>query len=233
MSRFGFFCVCFAAAACLAAAREGDVLTKTNFLTSDEGWILTGTGWNSEGVQRERDRLVVEDDRSNPGKTWKFRSPPAFLGGDKSLAYNGWLSFELGHFEYESLMQSLISSYDVILVCKNKNQNLGLKGVFVDDGATSHTYHVRLEESFSPQNSTASWQRVKTGLQAAQRDMVSCLQSLQAIEIRGSFFKGFEATWIRDIMIREGQVDKAGSPEWTNALSASLSLLIVTWNAVT
>lgn len=69
-------------------------------------------------MQHEADRVVIEDDRFNPGKTWYIESPSDFLGGDKSLAYNGWLTFELGHFEYESMMEPLISDYDIILVRK-------------------------------------------------------------------------------------------------------------------
>lgn len=104
-------------------------------------------------------------------------------------------------------------------MCKKKNQNLGIKGIFIDDGATAHTYQVRLEESFKAVNSTASWQRVTSGLQAAQRDVVQCLQGLKAIKIRGSFFKGYEAMWLRDVKIIQGEVHKRGDDNWSGSLA--------------
>ena len=206
-----------------SSAREGDVLCQSSFLLGTQDWFLSGAGYSSQNMQRDRDRLVAEDDQANPGKTWYFNAPKSFLGGDKSLAYNGWLQYELGHFEYQSMMRPAISTYDVVLQCKTARQNIGLQGVFREDSSTAHVYQVRLEEQFSTPNSTATWVTISTGKQVTQREFVMCLQNLQGIQIRGSFFYGYEAVWLKDIKIIEGQVQKAGSKDFNNAISSDKS----------
>jgi hypothetical protein len=206
-----------------SAAREGDILSQSSFLLGTQDWYLTGMGYSSQNLQRDRDRLVAEDDTSNPAKIWYFNAPKAFLGGDKSLAYNGWLTYELGHFEYQSLMKPAISTYDVILQCKTARQNIGLMGVFRESSSTAHVYQVRLEEQFSTPNSSATWVTVSTGKQVIQREFVMCLQHLQGIQIRGSYFHGYEAVWLKDIKIIEGQVEKSGGKDFNSAISADPS----------
>ena len=36
------------------------------------------------------------DDTSKTDKTWYYAAPKEFMGGDKTAAYNGWLTYELG-----------------------------------------------------------------------------------------------------------------------------------------
>jgi hypothetical protein len=211
------------ALASFAVAREGDILSQSSFLLGTQDWYLSGKGYSSQNLQRDRDRLVADDDASDPGKTWYFNAPKSFLGGDKSLAYNGWLSFELGHFEYQSMMKPTISTYDVILQCKVAKQNIGLMGVFRESSSTAHVYQVRLEEQFSAPNSTATWVTISTGKQVIQREFVFCLQHLQGIQIRGSYFHGYEAVWLKDIKIIEGQIEKSGSRDFNNAIAADPS----------
>jgi len=217
----------------LAAAHPGDILAKSDFRDGTQDWTLAGSGWSSEGLVRDGDMLVAADHPETPNKLWGFEAPSLFMAGDKALAYNGWLSFELGHFEYESMGMNPLSSYDVELICepqtewqavdrkrkktarlpqrRRKNANLGLKGVFKSaDDKLSHSYEVRLEESFQPEGSSASWERQATGTKPSQNDFVHCLQHLKSIRIRGSFFAGAEATWLRNVMITEGDVNKGG-----------------------
>lgn len=223
MKVFAAAAVLLLALAAPSAAREGDLLSQSSFLLGTQDWFLSGKGYSSQNLQRDRDRLVADDDASDPGKTWYFNAPKTFLGGDKSLAYNGWLSYELGHFEYQSMMKPTISTYDVILQCKTAKQNIGLMGVFRESSSTAHVYSVRFEEQFSAPNSTATWVTISTGKQVIQRDFVSCLQHLQGIQIRGSYFFGYEAVWLKDIKIIEGQIEKTGGKDFNNAVSADPS----------
>ena len=205
---------------------EGDVLAATDFRSGTQDWSLKGLGtamgWSSEGLQSEGDVIAAIDSPADTGRTWYYAAPKAFLGGDKALAYNGWLVFNFGHFEYESMGLPAIDGYDVYLQAKNKKFTLGLKGVFkMDDNKLSNTYSVRLEEDFMPPGSQATWELVnvvkpvdgKLVTKApSQHEFITCLQTLTGIWIRGSYFKGSEASWLKDVKIIQGAVNKGGNP---------------------
>ena len=210
----------------LVAGIEGDVLAASDFRSGTQDWSLKGigtaTGWSSEGLQSEGDVIAAIDSPSDTGKNWYYSAPKAFLGGDKTLAYNGWLVFDFGHFEYESMGMPAMDGYDVYLQAKSKKFTLGLRGVFkADDSKLSNTYSVRLEEDFSPQGSTATWELVNV-IKAvdgrlvtkapSQHEFITCLQTLTGIWIRGSYFKGSEASWLKDVKIIQGAVNKGGNP---------------------
>ena len=76
-----------------ASAVEGDVLAASDFRSGTQGWELKGlgsaTGWSSDGLQSEGDVIAAIDSPSDTGKNWYYSAPKSFLGGDKSLAYNG------------------------------------------------------------------------------------------------------------------------------------------------
>ncbi|KAJ1485025.1 hypothetical protein T484DRAFT_1795226, partial [Baffinella frigidus] len=199
---------------------EGDVIAASDFRSGAQNWTLQGSGWSSEGLQSEGDVIAAIDDPSNTAKTWYYAAPKAFLGGDKTLAYNGWLAFDFGHFEYESMGLSMMDGYDVLLYGKNKKMTLGLKGVFKSDGSRlSNSYAVRLEESFQPSGSAANWKltnvvKAVDGKLVAkaptQYEFIATLQSLTGISIRGSYYQGSEATWIKDVKILQGALNKGG-----------------------
>ena len=42
--------------------------------------------------------IAAFDTFSNPSSMWYFSAPKSFLGGDKTLAYNGWLTYDLGNY---------------------------------------------------------------------------------------------------------------------------------------
>jgi hypothetical protein len=205
---------------------EGDVLAASDFRSGTQDWVLKGlgtaTGWSNEGLQSEGDVIAAIDSPSDTGRNWYYSAPKAFLGGDKSLAYNGWLVFDFGHFEYESMGMPAMNGYDVYLQAKNKKFTLGLKGVFkMDDNKLSNTYSVRLEEDFTAPGSSATWEMVNVVKAVdgtlvtkapTQHEFITCLQSLTGIWIRGSYFQGSEASWLKDVKIIQGAVNKGGDP---------------------
>ena len=209
-----------------ASAVEGDVLAASDFRSGTQGWELKGlgsaTGWSSDGLQSEGDVIAAIDSPSDTGKNWYYSAPKSFLGGDKSLAYNGWLVFDFGHFEYESMGMPSMDGYDVYLVAKNKKFTLGLRGVFkVDDTKLSNTYSIRLEEDFEPPGTTAAWELVNVvkavdgklvTKMPTQHEFITCLQTLTGVWIRGSYFRGSEASWLKDVKIIQGAVNKGGNP---------------------
>jgi len=201
-------------------AADGDVIASSDFRSGIDGWKLEGVGFSKSGLQSEGDAIAGLDDALNADKNWYYAAPKSFLGGDKSLAYNGWLTFDLGHYEYESMGQGPMPGYDVYLIAKNKKLTLGLRGVFkVDDNHLSQTYNVRLEESFTVDDSETSWELVNVlkpldgklvAKPPTQHEFISCLQSLTGIWIRGSFFRGSEATWVKNVKILQGPLNKGG-----------------------
>ena len=143
-----------------ASAVEGDVLAASDFRSGTQGWELKGlgsaTGWSSDGLQSEGDVIAAIDSPSDTAKT-VLLGAQVLSRRDKSLAYNGWLVFDFGHFEHESMGMPGMDGYDVYLVAKNKKFTLGLRGVFkVDDTKLSNTCSIRLEEDFEPPGTTAA-----------------------------------------------------------------------------
>ena len=201
--------------ASLSRGEEGDVLAKEDFLSGNDGWKLVGSGWSNEGLMREANRILASEDREKFDKSWWYASSPTFYKSNAADAYNGWLKYTLGHFEYEDQGSNVVSDYDVILVSKRKRFSVGLKGVFqISDSTLMHEYQVRLEETFQPNASTASWELIngKKG-KPTKFDFVQCLSNLAEIRIRGSYFKGFEVSFLQDVSIVEGRVDKSGRYE--------------------
>jgi hypothetical protein len=86
--------------------------------------------------------------------------------------------------------------------------------VFVaQDDHLSATYQVRLEETFSPNNGTSYWELItgkSTGKRASKHDLLQCLANMAEVRIHGSYFKGIEATWLRNVLVLEGLADKGG-----------------------
>ena len=220
LQQLGIFVLSLAALTAPARCIEGDVIAASDFRSGAQNWTLQGSGWSSEGLQSEGDVIAAIDDPYNTAKTWYYAAPKAFLGGDKTLAYNGWLAFDFGHFEYESMGLSMMDGYDVLLYGKNKKMTLGLKGVFKSDGSRlSNSYVVRLEESFQPDGSSANWELTNVvkpvdgklvAKAPTQYEFIATLQSLTGISIRGSYFQGSEATWIKDVKILQGALNKGG-----------------------
>lgn len=113
-----------------AGAAVGDVIAASDFRLGTQGWQLSGSGWSSDGIQSEGDLIAAVDSPATPGSIWYYSAPSSFVSGDKALAYNGFLSFDFGHFEYESMGKGTVPGYDIMLFGKNKKQTLGLKGAF-------------------------------------------------------------------------------------------------------
>ncbi len=109
-------------------AVPGDLIAASDFRLGTQGWTLAGSGWSSEGLQSEGDLIAAVDSPKTPTGTWYYSAPPSFVNGDKTLAYNGFLSFDFGHFEYESMGEGIQKGYDVMLFGRTKKQTLGIKG---------------------------------------------------------------------------------------------------------
>lgn len=115
-----FLCVfMFGCLISVSRAAEGDVIASDDFGAKDlQSWRLEGVGWANEGIEKEGKRIKARDtgNRDDAKKHWYFAAPEEFLGGDKLHAYNGWLVYTLGHFEYEDMGEGVITSvYDVML----------------------------------------------------------------------------------------------------------------------
>ena len=199
-----------------AAAREGTVMAADDFGVKDaQQWRLVGSGFADEGLRREGRRIVGADKNRDEGKnTWWFASPTDFVGGDAALVYNSWLTYTLGHFEYEDLGQGVMEGYDVMLISTRKKFSIGLKGVFSPpEDSLAASYEVRMDETFTPNNGTSYWELVTgkvAGKRVTKHDFVQCLSYLSEIRIRGAYFKGTEATWLKDVKVIEGLADKGG-----------------------
>ncbi len=91
-------------------------------------------------------------------------------------------------------------------------------GIFqMDDSKLSKSYNVRLEETYKPTNSSAAWEMVNVlkpiegklvAKAPTQHEFVTTLQHLSGIWIRGSYFQGAEATWLKNVRIVEGVTNK-------------------------
>ena len=217
--RHGQYVLFFITASCLlfgAAAREGTVMAADDFGVKDaQQWRLVGSGFADEGLRREGRRIVGADKNRDEGKnTWWFASPTDFVGGDAALVYNSWLTYTLGHFEYEDLGQGVMEGYDVMLISTRKKFSIGLKGVFSPpEDSLAASYEVRMDETFTPNNGTSYWELVTgkvAGKRVTKHDFVQCLSYLSEIRIRGAYFKGTEATWLKDVKVIEGLADKGG-----------------------
>jgi len=58
-----------------------------------------------------------------------------------SDAYNGWLQYTLGHFEYEDIGEGVMPGYDVILTSTRKKFSMGLKVyIHINICMYTHTY---------------------------------------------------------------------------------------------
>ncbi len=109
-------------------AVPGDTIAASDFRLGTQGWTLAGTGWSSEGLQSEGDLIAALDSPKQTSGTWYYAAPASFVNGDKTLAYNGFLSFDFGHFEYESMGQGIQKGYDIMLFGRTKKHTLGIKG---------------------------------------------------------------------------------------------------------
>jgi hypothetical protein len=211
---------CFVLALCslvvCSVAEEGVTLAEDDFGVKDEQqWRLVGTGWSEDGLKTEGRRIVAADkSREEGSKVWWFAAPKDFLGGNAGNAYNGWLTYTLGHFEYEDLGEGVMDGYDIMLISSRKKLSIGLKGVFsVPEESLTATYEVRLDETFSPNKGNAYWELVTgnlAGVRASKRDFVQCLSHLSEVRIRGAYFKGMEATWLKGVSVIQGLADKGG-----------------------
>ena len=202
----------------VAKAEEGAVLAADDVGGKNlQDWRLEGSGWAVEGIKKEGSRLVAMDKSREEAKgLWWFTAPGDFLSGDAAHAYNGWLQYTLGHFEYEDIGEGVMDGYDVMLISTRKKLSMGLNGVFQPpEDSLSAKYQVRLEETFSPNNGTSYWQLVTGKLagvtsRATKNDLIQCLGNLREVRIRGSYYKGVEAAWLRDISVLQGKLDKGG-----------------------
>lgn len=200
----------------VAKAEEGAVLAADDVGGKNlQDWRLEGSGWAVEGIKKEGSRLVAMDKSREEAKgLWWFTAPADFLSGDAAHAYNGWLQYTLGHFEYEDTGEGVMEGYDVMLISTRKKLSMGLKGVFQPpEDSLSAKYQVRLEETFSPNNGASYWQLVTgklAGVRATKNDLIQCLGNLREVRIRGSYYKGIEAAWLREISVLQGNVDKGG-----------------------
>lgn len=52
--------------------------------------------------QNEGNLIAAMDSPEKTSKLWYYSAPKSFLGGDKTLAYNGWLVYDLGDALYSS-----------------------------------------------------------------------------------------------------------------------------------
>ena len=91
----------------------------------------------------------------------------------------------------------------------------------MDDTKLSQTYNIRLEETFKANNSEAMWELVnvvkpvdgKLVTKApTQHEFLKTLQGLTGIWIRGSYFAGSEATWLKNVKIVRGSLTKVPLP---------------------
>ena len=156
----------------------------------------------------------MDKGRDDAKSLWWFTAPKDFLGGDAAHAYNGWLQYTLGHFEYEDIGEGVMDGYDVMLISTRKKFSMGIKGVFkAPDDQLSATYQVRLDETFSPDEGNSYWELITgklAGRRASKLEVVQCLSNLAEVRIRGSYFKGLEATWLREVSVLQGLLDKGG-----------------------
>ncbi|EKX52136.1 hypothetical protein GUITHDRAFT_150697, partial [Guillardia theta CCMP2712] len=205
----------------------GDVLTVSDFFLGLQNWTIQGAGWSQQGLFLEGESLAAMDSSQVTNGIWYFASPSTFLPGDMTLAYNGWLTYNLGHYEYESMGLPPMPAYDVQLVSSKKKFTMGIKGVFSEDPTyLSHLYNVRLDETFTSRNGS-QWEMVNVKLprdgklvsrNPTKHEFIKCLQTMTGIWIRGSYFPGNEATWLRNVSIIEGSLNKGGETSQVQTL---------------
>ena len=127
--------------------------------------------------------MGADKNRDEGKNTWWFASPTDFVGGDAALVYNSWLTYTLGHFEYEDLGQGVMEGYDVMLISTRKKFSIGLKGVFSPpEDSLAASYEVRMDETFTPNNGTSYWELVTgkvAGKRVTKHDFVQCLVGLR------------------------------------------------------
>eukprot|EP00297_Palpitomonas_bilix_P015130 CAMPEP_0113881966 /NCGR_PEP_ID=MMETSP0780_2-20120614/8679_1 /TAXON_ID=652834 /ORGANISM="Palpitomonas bilix" /LENGTH=214 /DNA_ID=CAMNT_0000868901 /DNA_START=420 /DNA_END=1064 /DNA_ORIENTATION=+ /assembly_acc=CAM_ASM_000599 len=164
------------------------ILVQSDFTTDKEGWSSTGHG----GIVQKTSMLFANDADCD---IWYFVAPSKFLG-DQSAAYNGFLNFRLGHFEFSSGGKGMIRDFDVILESAFARISLGVKDV-VPPWVGSSRSSLALSEY-------GGWVVIETGLAPTRHQFVQVIASLTGLKIRGGYYHGFESTWIDAVTLVEG-----------------------------
>lgn len=163
-------------------------LVQSDFPTDTEGWATTGHG----GLFQRTGMLFASDGDCD---TWYFVAPSKFLG-DQSMAYRGFLSFRLGHFEFSSDGHGVITDFDIVLESAFAKISLGMREV-VPPWVGASRNSVKLSE-------TAGWIVLDTGRPPTPHQFMHVISSLTALKIRGGYYHGFESTWIDSVTLVEG-----------------------------
>ena len=162
----------------VAPASAADVLARSAFNTSAQGWTAVGdtaspvtfmaTGGNPGGY-------VTVDDSATGGVMY-WQAPAAFLG-DKSAAYKGILRFDLR----QSVNSDQFDTDDVIL----------------SGGGLTLTYNTATNPSLDPSWTRYTARLVKTGwydqgaaAPATAADMQTALASISSLRIRAEYQTG-------------------------------------------
>jgi len=184
MRPFTLLLLCAAVGCALAA--HGDVLVSSSFHFGQDGWSLFGPGDLTIG---DRSGMLFGSDK---GKTvWYFSAPSSFLG-DKCFAYNGILSFRLGHSEYMSNGKEMIQDWDVILESKVWDLRVGQRNVVPAwVGASNHELSL---------NERSGWVNMRSGHAPTTTEMLRLFTSLSGIFIRGGFYDGHEESWLDNVV---------------------------------
>jgi hypothetical protein len=187
-------------AACTVYAAPGDTLVLSDFRTQDWSiWSVDGTGTDLGAVTNKFDNTLRGKDEGQ--FKWSFESPPGWIAGDKSLAYNGVLQVKMQAISWTG---SFLPDFDVVLVSSKKRLSLGVKGLR-RDGDTTRTYTVPLHEK-------GGWTKINPAPRHSAQsnvtaeDFILCLNTLVGVRIRGGFYSGREETQLRAVSVVLGQM---------------------------
>ena len=190
-------------------------LAFSTFDTDTESWSLannaTGATWYGTGGNPGG---VIQGVDASSGMTWFFNAPNKFLG-DKTLAYNGILSFDLK----QSSTSNQYNDSDVILV----GNGLTLVYDMPNNPLTTWTsYEVVLNE-------TAGWKiGSTTGLVPTRDQFLGALSRLTNLYIRGEFVSGSDWCLLDNVILNSGRsapwVSFSGSPSTTGTAPLAVDL---------
>ena len=191
-----------AAARKAAARRQINTVAESIFFQGTDGWTVGGANFEQRAhvdqpVART-DALAIEVvDRH---EMWYFTSGHAFVG-DKTAAYNGELSFKLYHHQLPAASRSQhmklgrvgVESADVILEAQCGHA-LYIGGVLERARGVPTEYVFPLTEE-------AGWIDSRTGNPPLQLDMLGVLANLNAVKIRGAFYRETETVRLQDVRL--------------------------------
>jgi hypothetical protein len=168
----------------------GTLMVSSTFYSDSEGWSVEGT----EGKishDGSNGKIFVKDGGAN---AWYFVAPEKFLG-EKSAAYNGKLTFNLGHYYFNSDDKKPIEADADIILESLCDWTLTTK--VYKEYEMSHMYSVTLNED-------SGWTDSRTSNPPDLMDFLGMLSNLKSIKIRGGYFVKEETTNLGDVQLLEG-----------------------------